>query len=283
MSLRDEAPEDTVARMLSLLRVFSYDPKSDDARAFRQGLIAGERDIIYPILLFCLPRLEELKKRAYLARYLVRVEVPAEILQNEEVDEAHAKYISNLEEFASAHKELDALQNSGFSTLDIKKDIAMMEQEREQLLRRIERVRKKSQGLPQYADMLAAARALRLEHEREDQLQAQREQQATMLQHAEQKRQRAEQQLSELQNTRIAGGAEGLLSRLEEELQMNRYLALDKVPAALEERRQTCHELERVCNEPAMTQQDLDVIYRKVSPVAVPCLSFDGKIFFSDM
>lgn len=267
--MREEAPEDTVSRILALLRVFKYVPSTDDARAFRQGLIAAEREIVHPVLLFCLPRLVELKKRAYLARFLVRLDVPPSVLQNEEVADANTKYVSILEEFATAHKALDALQNSGFSTADVKKDITMMEQERDQLLRRIDRVRKKSETLPQYQEMLAAARALRLEHEREDQLHSQREQQESMMLHAEQKLRRLEQQLAEQQSTQIAGGADGVLARLEEEVQMNRYLALDKLPKMLEERLEKHRELERVCNEPAMSQQDLDNMQRKVRGFAV--------------
>ena len=105
----------------------------------QQGLIAGDREVIYPILSFCLPKLDEHRKRAYLARFLVRVDVPADNLQNEEVAEANTKYTALLDQFKEVHKELDNLKNSGFSTADIKKDIALMEQEREQVCPRRQR------------------------------------------------------------------------------------------------------------------------------------------------
>ena len=53
--------------------------------AFRQGLIQGEKPIVYPILQWLLERLSELKKRAYLARYLVKMEIPADQLGDPEV------------------------------------------------------------------------------------------------------------------------------------------------------------------------------------------------------
>jgi intraflagellar transport protein 81 len=43
-------------------------------------LLQGDREVVYPILAFCLTRLEDLKKRAYIGKYLVPVDVPQEIL-----------------------------------------------------------------------------------------------------------------------------------------------------------------------------------------------------------
>ena len=42
---------------------------------------SGDRATVYPLLHWLLERTADLKKRAYLARYLVRVEVPPEFLQ----------------------------------------------------------------------------------------------------------------------------------------------------------------------------------------------------------
>ncbi len=41
------------------------------------------------------------------------------------------------------HKDVEALRSSGFNTTDIKKDIASMEEEKEQLVKRVERLKKK--------------------------------------------------------------------------------------------------------------------------------------------
>ena len=52
---------------------------------FRQGLVQGDKLIIYPILEWVFMRFAELKKRAYLAKYLIRLEVPAEFMQDDDV------------------------------------------------------------------------------------------------------------------------------------------------------------------------------------------------------
>jgi len=53
--------------------------------AFRQGLVTGSKPVIHPVLHWLLQRTNELKKRAYLARFLVKLEVPAEFLQDDTV------------------------------------------------------------------------------------------------------------------------------------------------------------------------------------------------------
>ena len=45
----------------------------------------GSKPVIYPVLHWLLQRTNELKKRAYLARFLIKLEVPSEFLQDETV------------------------------------------------------------------------------------------------------------------------------------------------------------------------------------------------------
>lgn len=53
--------------------------------AFRQGLVTGSKTVIHPVLHWLLQRTSELRTRAYLARFLVKLEVPAEFLQDDTV------------------------------------------------------------------------------------------------------------------------------------------------------------------------------------------------------
>ena len=53
--------------------------------AFRQGIVTGDKVVVHPILKWCLERLPELKKRAYLGRFLVRLDIPAEFLMDPSV------------------------------------------------------------------------------------------------------------------------------------------------------------------------------------------------------
>ena len=57
-------------------------------------------------------------------------------------------------------------RSSQFSVADVRKDIATMEEEKEQLLKRIERLKKKVAAMPMQAEMLEVARKLRKEKDR---------------------------------------------------------------------------------------------------------------------
>lgn len=56
---------------------------------FRQGLVIGSKPVIHPVLHWLLQRTNELKKRAYLARFLIKVDVPAEFLQDDVVSDTN--------------------------------------------------------------------------------------------------------------------------------------------------------------------------------------------------
>lgn len=53
--------------------------------------MTGEKPHIYAAIEWLLQRREDLKKRAYLARYLVKLEVPAEILQDDTVNDLYVQ------------------------------------------------------------------------------------------------------------------------------------------------------------------------------------------------
>ena len=110
MDLREEPPDQTAVRIFSLLRLFKYKPKNDEGgglNAFRHGLLQGEKGTIYPLLQWLLERSEELKKRAYLAKFLVRIDVPAEFLQDEAAIEMHTAYQELMEQFKELHRTVE--------------------------------------------------------------------------------------------------------------------------------------------------------------------------------
>ena len=52
---------------------------------FRDGLINGRPETVYPILNWLLQRQEDLKKRAYLARYMVKIDIAPEMRSDSDV------------------------------------------------------------------------------------------------------------------------------------------------------------------------------------------------------
>ena len=55
----------------------------------------------------------------------------------------YVQYEELMETFKELHKQAETLKNSGFNTTEIRKDISNMEDEKEQLIKRIERLKRK--------------------------------------------------------------------------------------------------------------------------------------------
>ncbi|XP_022607517.1 intraflagellar transport protein 81 homolog [Seriola dumerili] len=266
MDIREEMPEQTVKRMCVLLGMLKYRPPGNlsDVSTFRQGLVTGSKPVVHPILHWLLQRVHELKKRAYLARFLVKLEVPAEFLQDDVINDTYHQYEELVEGFKTYHKECEQLRTSGFSTAEIRRDISAMEEEKDQLIKRVERLKKRVESVSNHQRMLEQARQLRVEKEREESLTHQKQEQKNQLFQAEQRLQRSQQQLKDLQQAAADANPESLMKRLEEEIKINSYMVSEKLPKELEGMRRTVQYLQKVASEPAMGQADLQELEDKI-------------------
>ncbi|XP_076020883.1 intraflagellar transport protein 81 homolog [Genypterus blacodes] len=267
VDILEEMPEHTVKRMASLLSMLKYTPPANQVSSFMQGLVTGSKPVIHPILHWLLQRVPELKKRAYLARFLVKVEIPAEFLQDDVINDTFRQYEELVEGFKTYHKECEQLRNSGFSTAEIRRDISAMEEEKDQLIKRVERLKKRVETLPNHQRMLEQARQLRVEKEREEELAHQKQEQKNQLFQTEQKLQRLQQQLKDLRQAAADVNPESLMKRLEEETKTNAYMVREKLPKELESMRRSVQYLQRVASEPAMGQADVQELEDKIKEV----------------
>uniref|UniRef100_A0A8C1ZEE7 Intraflagellar transport 81 homolog n=1 Tax=Cyprinus carpio TaxID=7962 RepID=A0A8C1ZEE7_CYPCA len=244
IDIREEMPQQTAKRMFTLLGMLKYKPPGgmSEVSRFRQGLVTGSKPVVHPVLRWLLQRIPELKKRAYLARFLVKLEVPAEFLQDDIIAETYHQYEELVGGFKNIHKECEQLKSSGFSTAEIQWDIVAMEEEEDQLIKRVERLKKRVEAVSNHHRMLELARQLRVEKEREESLAHQKQEQKNQLFQAEQRLQRCQIQLKDLQQ---AGADEKPESKL-------LYI---RTP--LENMRKVVQYLQKVASEPAMGQAEL--------------------------
>lgn len=279
IDLRDEDPEQMAKRMFTFLRILKFKPKTNagSLSSFRNGLIQGDKLVVYPILQWLFENLAELKKRAYLARYLVKLEVPPEQLADQELYDVNESYTEMMEQFKELHKTVEELRTSGLSTGEIKKDIVNMEDEKEQLHKRIDRMQKKVENVRNYEKMLQAARNLRVEREKEHTLAQQKLEQKNQFVHSDQRYQRMQQQLKDMRAQGVGTTGADLIKRLDEENKVNMYLCQEKLPKELEAKKKYAHDLQKVADEPAMGQNDVDELNKRIKQLSAEINSLIEK------
>ena len=93
-------------------------------------------------------------------RFLVKLDIPPEISADQDVAQLYEQYEELIEQFKAVHKvhsfkkyfeifqqqfvkECDTIKNSGYSTSELRKDIEEMENEKEIVQKRIERMQRK--------------------------------------------------------------------------------------------------------------------------------------------
>lgn len=74
LNAKQTPPADIIFHVSQFLKVLSYE--CDFSEDWQNGLLNGDRKIIYPIYYFLLKNLNSLKKRAYLSKFLVAIDVP---------------------------------------------------------------------------------------------------------------------------------------------------------------------------------------------------------------
>lgn len=279
IDLRDEDPEQMAKRMFTFLRILKFKPQTNagSLNAFRNGLIQGDKLIVYPILQWLFENLPELKKRAYLARYLVKLDIPPDQLADQELHELNENYLQMMEQFKELHKSVEQLRTSGFSTGEIKKDIVNMEDEKEQLQKRIDRMQKKVENVRNYEKMLLAARNLRVEREKEHSLSRQKLEQKNQFLHSDQRYHRMQQQLKDMRTQGVGTTGADLLKKLDEENKVNIYICQEKLPKELEGKKKYAHDLQKVADEPAMGQPDIDELNKRIKQLSAEINSLIEK------
>lgn len=266
VDLREETTVDgaTGTRIADFLRILQYSVPSN-VDQFKQQLSRGDRNAIYPVLHYLLSRLEPMKTRAYLARYLKNVEIPPAFLHDETIQEVYQHYKSLQGEFKETHKSLEQLRHNTMQPGELKREIFQLEEEKSQLLEKISSLERKTANMQGFEELYQVTSALRREQEEESKVQDQAREQHAALELAENRMHDTRQQLEELQAAQREESPSELLERLEREVSKNRQQLEYEVPKELDESYERLGELEKELSAPVKSQSDVAELDARVA------------------
>jgi intraflagellar transport protein 81 len=224
-------------RVASCLRVLNYRSREGPEQLVA-GLQAGDHSVVFPALHWLLSSLEPLKKRAYLAKFLVPVEVPEELFMDDAVVEVYEQYKHAKEEFKEVHRAVDATRADAVDPEAARQEIARLDQEKDQLQAKTAALADRLRPTPGYDEMLAVVSKLRRELDEEVKLKTTLKQQQTQLTAVDERHNTLSQKLRDLQSTKLSGGSLALLEKLREETQANARRAREELPAQVAARRE---------------------------------------------
>ncbi|KAJ3385440.1 Intraflagellar transport protein 81 [Entophlyctis sp. JEL0112] len=258
VDIRNEDSDATAWRIAEFCRILKFRGGALDVNSLREEIKGGDRQLMLEILYFLLKDKAIHKKRCYLAPFLEVVDVPTDFMQDELMLDLSEQVSILQDQFKETHKYVEGLRQTGGATATIKREIQQMEEEKQQVLGKISKIKKKVEQFPNYAVWLEAAKKLRVEQQTEATLVERIREQRNAVQAADKKYSAAQQLLKEAKNITISGGAEALLAKMQEEFKMNKYLATENLPKSISEIKQKISDLKRVISEPPLREVDFE-------------------------
>lgn len=220
-----------------------------DNQLAKQALLHGDPRMIYPILTWMLQKMPELQKRAYLAKFLVNVEVPEHMFTDEEVVEVYQSYMDLQQEFKEVHKTSEKYKSQLISPHEIKKAIMQMEEDKGMLEQKVDALKSKLESVDRFDEMLQATHGLRLQQDEQVKLQDRLKEQKAQLLQAEHRLNGLVATLNE-KRAQEAGSADTtqLLQKLEREVMEMEHKVLETLPLEIQQKQRRMEELQQVAS-----------------------------------
>ena len=165
-----ESIEDIVDRLSEFLRIMKFDfpcePEEWDRR-----MTNADPKIIHPALYFLLADFENMKKKAYLARFVEEVHVPEEIATETTVNELIIQHRELREQFEIVYNQ--SVQLGDTSVEHLRAQISDLKADKARLSTKIKAFQRKMQTVSNIDDLIKITGKLRSESEKEIKLQEQ--------------------------------------------------------------------------------------------------------------
>jgi len=268
VDLEEESEERRGQRIAQFLNLMKYPNMGKDVENFKQGLASGKQAVVYPVLNWLLTELDKLKKRAYLAHFLIPIEVPQEFFQQPEVKDTHAAYKALQKRFTAQHKKVEKFRENKRAPSELKREIQQLEVERGQLKEKITKLRSVTSDIKGFKDMLAVTSEYRQEQEVEVKLHERIQEQQHLLRMEEQHYEEVKNQLMVMERKYEQGAnlsAEDTLKRLELEVSELKVQLKQNMPQQFMARKERLAQLQDEMMKAPKTQDDIRHLESKCS------------------
>ncbi|KAG7388957.1 Intraflagellar transport protein 81 [Phytophthora boehmeriae] len=260
VDLRAEADEARAQRYLEFLQLLKF-PLPRDLDGFREALVHGDRQTIYSLMFWALKSLPAHQKRAYLGRFLAPLNVPQEYFGDGSLNAMFEHYQQLQDQFKGVHKEVEQLRKAKSRPGELRREIAQLEEESQQLTEKIANLRKKTasdSGVGGFQEVLAATSALRKQQEEQAKLAERKRDQMLSLSLAEKRAKEAEVRLQDLRGSLAQDASpDQLFERLQTQVTRNNDVLSTKFPAEFRAQQETLQRLEHALSEPPKTEHDI--------------------------
>ncbi|XP_068629995.1 intraflagellar transport protein 81 homolog [Battus philenor] len=264
LDVREDDSETVSMRVLEMLGSVKYRPPANvEPSTFRAKLLAGDARTIHHVMHWILSNKEQVKKTAYLAKYLKIPDIPPDVVRNNAIQDLLDLYQNLIDEFKEVHKRTRLLEKE--NSTEIINDIKEMAVERDIVIKRLENVQVNLIDVSNKEDLLNVSKALRLQQERIKELENQFEMQQSQLKMASDQLKRY-LNIIHGQSTSPKSVNE-VIKRLQEEMQLNNYLAKEKLPQESAQLQKELNIMQNIAMEQHPTRSDLVVVQDKLSAV----------------
>eukprot|EP01001_Neometanema_parovale_P007034 NODE_335_length_2651_cov_125.253560_g315_i0.p1 GENE.NODE_335_length_2651_cov_125.253560_g315_i0~~NODE_335_length_2651_cov_125.253560_g315_i0.p1 ORF type:complete len:767 (-),score=234.06 NODE_335_length_2651_cov_125.253560_g315_i0:282-2582(-) len=264
VDLSTEDPQVTSQRLFDFLcAILNYKVPANKVQELQQALGTGDETRIYPILHWVLSRMPENAKRVYLAKYLIPLNVPEDMVASDDgVREVHMQYKQLVEQFKEAHKGVERMKAKSDAD-SAKAWMNELEQEQKLLAQKVENAKKKfsQTSAPNKEVLFKAIQQLRKQREEERTLSDRMAEQQTLSKLADQRIATAQNRLKQMTQEGGELNVNRMIRTLQEEVSINQLLLTDKLPRQIKEMRGKVDTVARVVT----SSVDFDQLSKSVS------------------
>ncbi|KAG5670736.1 hypothetical protein PVAND_000978 [Polypedilum vanderplanki] len=260
-------PDETNKTIMESLAKIQYSDEDIDFASLRRGLVRGDKKIIYPILEWIFENEELITKLAYLAKFLMPLNLPPEAMSIPEVMSLNSQYEIVMDEFKEVHQIYELAVDDGKKTRELRSDSMAIEGEIDNVKKRIERLQARLDKIPQHELLLESAKTLRIEKDKQKDLMTQLDEQKQALYRANVINERLQKEFQNIKSSTQGTTAKEMLDGIIEEKQVLEFMVKQKLPQELQLRQSEVQILEDVINEPTINREYLQDLQHKIDDV----------------